>query len=173
MILEADIIRFLDHKDYGATELFGKIISYLEKEIRELIGKFKSMIPNKAKKYKTWPQVIWIPPSMHKNYVDNNFRRKFAGEMEQIIKGKPNSSVFKIKQVWQPNNDDLVYEHNSNLSPSGERKLWLAFDRTLWFADRILFNNIQAFPRRNTAQTRRRLPVPTSNNRLGCHHDRS
>ena len=135
----------------------------MEGELRSLVNRFKSLIPQKAKKY-NWPQFIWVTPSIHKNYTNNVYRRKFAGEMEQIIKGKQNAAVFTIKQVWQPNNDDLVYDHNSRLSPTGERRLWQAIDRTLWFADKILFKNITTLHRRPTSQSRHRLPAPTGNN---------
>ena len=63
-LLEDDLIQYLNHNNYGATELFGKVISYLEAQLRDTLYTFKSLLPTKAKKH-NWPQMIWIPPANH------------------------------------------------------------------------------------------------------------
>ena len=51
VILEDDIIRYLNYQGHGVTEMHGKLIDYLSKELRKLITKFKTdFLPTKSKK---------------------------------------------------------------------------------------------------------------------------
>ena len=156
-MMEDDIIKFLDHNDYGATELFGKIISYLDAEIRKIILTFKDNLPNKCKR-NGQPHMIWISPSMHKNYNNNALRRKFGGELEQILKGRNATTVLRLKQLWNTDDPNLVFEHSSRLSPTGENRIWRAVDRTIWYADTILFGRTTTnqLPQRRPNMTARR-----------------
>ena len=49
-VLEDDVIEYLNHNNYGASEMFGKVITYIESEIQSAISVFKTRIPHKAKK---------------------------------------------------------------------------------------------------------------------------
>ena len=71
IILEDDILSYLDHNDYGATEMYGKIITYLESEIQKSILNFKSFMPKKAKRVGC-PHFVWIAPSSNSSYANNN-----------------------------------------------------------------------------------------------------
>ena len=168
IIIEDDFIKYLEHNDYGATELFGKVLNYIESELQKTILKFKRMLPPKAVKL-GFPQMVWIAPSLHQNYINNTMRKKFAAELDVQLRGRPFMIILRLKHVWDQNDDRLV-EDNGRLSRLGRITLWQAIDCSIAFADRILFNNTrnktptyrrgQGNCRRSFSGCKRRLPTP-------------
>ena len=63
IVLEDNIIQFLKYNDYGVTEMFGRVLEFMAKNIRSIIDEFKSKIPPKAKRVEH-PQIIWIVPTI-------------------------------------------------------------------------------------------------------------
>ena len=58
VILEDDIINFLNYNDYGVTEMYGKLIDYLSKEFKATVNNFKTQyLPQKTRR-STWPFYI-------------------------------------------------------------------------------------------------------------------
>ena len=60
--------------------------------------------------------------------------------MEVQLRGKPFTTVLKLKQVWDSHNENYVNEHNKQITGDGELSLWRAIDRSIWFADKVVFN---------------------------------
>ena len=170
MVLEDDVIKYLEHDDYGATEMYGKVITYIEKEIQDALFKFKSFIPQKAKRPGR-PQIVWICPSIHKNYGRNTLRKKFGGQLELLLRGKPFTTVLKLKQVWNTDNDNLVAPHNKQLTRDGEYALWKAIDRSISFADRVIFNQGTETFARHRPFFHTNYNTHRHTNRGGCRHD--
>ena len=140
VVLEDDIIRHLNHNDYGATEMFGKVISYLELQLQNSILDLKALMPRKAKRVGC-PHIVWIAPSIHQRYENNNLRKKFGNELETQLRGKPYTSVLRLRQVWDPNNNAFVT--TGDLSSLGQHKLWDSIDRSIAFADRLIFGAVR------------------------------
>ena len=176
IVPEDDIINYLNHNDYGVTELFGKMIDYLDTELQKAAVNFKRSLPRRAKRAGC-PQFVWICPSVHHNYLNNNLRRKFAAEMDVQLRGRPFTLVFKLKQLWNTSDGRLVEEDNNRLSKLGAKTLWQAIDRSICFANRLIFNPTcfkastncrnNRYYRRPTAAVpayRRKLPAPPKPN---------
>ena len=155
--------------------MYGKVITYLESEIQKSILDFKAFMPKKAKRIGC-PHFVWIAPSSHSKYKNNNLRRKFANELEIQLRGKPFTTVLRFRQVWEPNNPDLILQSGNELSSIGVYKFWGAVDRSIAFADKLIFgavhnrsnncgacrfnNRQQETTRRAYIRPRRRLPAP-------------
>ena len=73
-ILEDDIINFVKYEDFGLTKLYTLLMQWLMAEVKRLLTTYKSFLPAKAKE-NNLPHLIWIAPTLHKNY-DNNGKRK-------------------------------------------------------------------------------------------------
>ena len=142
LILEDDIINFLNFNDYGVSEMQGRVIEFLVKEINASIESFKGFLPNKAKKQR-YPQLIWLQPSLHKNYYNTGLRKKFGTNMNNIVPIYSNNTVLRLKQFWDSENSNLVCTHRSRLSAQGHRTFWQAVDRTMRFADFKLFKEAE------------------------------
>ena len=163
IIPEDDILKFLNHNDYGATELFGKIIDYLDKEIQTAITKFKAIFPRMAKK-QNCPEVIWIAPSTHSCYPNNTLRRKFGCEMDVQLRGRPSTMILKFRQIWDVTDRRLV-DDKGRLTRLGLIKIWESIDRSISFANRLVFGVTVTRHQTSTAVShvpckRRFLPPP-------------
>ena len=160
-VLEDDVIRYLKYNDYGVTEMFGKIIDYLSKNIRKVIDDFKAILPTKAKRVEL-PQLVWILPTTHRNYFNNNLRKKFCQEMENIINFQRDSCTLKLRQVWDARNADFVSPTRHRITHEGTKNLWEAVDRTIRYADWKLFKEKDALMLRLYLQYQRECDEFTS-----------
>ena len=129
ILLEDDIINYVNYDSFGVTEMFGKIADYLNREIKRTINEFKGKyLPPRARKF-TWPQVIWIVPTLNEHYSNNILRKKFGGELTAIVKNQHQAHGFKLKQLW--NNLDSTAVTDGVINETGARKLFNALDRTI------------------------------------------
>ena len=161
IVLEDDIINFLNYNDYGVTEMYGRVIEFLSREINESIQEFKQRyLPTKSKR-DSIPQLVWILPTLHRNYRNSNLRRKFANEMEKILPLFPDNTVLRLKQIWDPESNTMVSSFNNALTACGKRFLWKAVDRTIRYADFILFKEKEMYHE----QERANLGTSMRNNR--------
>ena len=77
VILEDDLINYINYDDYGVTALYGRILDTLSRDLSAAVNKFREFLPQRAKK-DAWPQFVWILPSTHNNYErnENALRKK-------------------------------------------------------------------------------------------------
>ena len=140
VVLEDDVIKFLNYNDYGVSELYGKTIDYLFRELKNITTSFKNKLPQKARRI-TWPFFIWLTPTTHANYSNNALRKKFGHEMDALINGTINKRQFghsgaaalKLMQLWCC--DDVTLTVDGVISERGTEKLWQAVDRTIRYTD--------------------------------------
>ena len=143
IIFEDDLIKFLNYNDYGVTEMFKKVLEFLTKTIRKSIDEFKTSLPVKAKRVDT-PQLVWILPTNHQNYLNNTLRRKFATELEKVTKAQRDSTFLKLRQVWDTANPKLVSPTKNRMTSEGLQRYWEAVDRTIRYADWKIFKEKEA-----------------------------
>ena len=118
--LEDDIIRYLNYNDYGVTAMYGKTLDYFAKTIRDMIDNFKERyLPKRAKRI-DWPMIIWIPPTTHVNYKNNNLRKKFATEMANQVQTNPYMVVMNI--AWNTQATSLACDLTGRLIPAGIKR---------------------------------------------------
>ena len=145
VVLENDIINFLEYQGYGVTEMYGKVIEYLTKELQNTVIRFRNRyLPSKAFR-SNWPQFIYITPSIHDSYKDNILRKKFTTEMNALLQNAPATLTLRFKQIWNPENKNLVSTEGT-ITSAGVKSFWLALDKTIKFADHRLFRNYNQQP---------------------------
>ena len=136
-IPENDFIQEIEYKGWGVTEYYGKYLEEIINETNKLIMEFLSELPSKSKR-DGWPKVVWILPTLHKNYSpqDRELRIKFTETIENIAQHHKNVWSVKLKQVWDEDNISLYSHLNRKYTNEGYHTFWTAVDRTIKFCDR-------------------------------------
>ena len=138
-IIEDDIIEFINLNDHGITQAFKACITKLVMEVRRSIDTFKEdFLPKKAIRH-GWPQIVWVVPTIHDNYINNAQRKRFSGELEQMIKFQPNMTSVRLRLPWDPVDRSLVCEVSHKLTHQGLRAFWEAVDRSTKYINNRLF----------------------------------
>ena len=101
VVLDDDIITYLDYKGVGASELLDNWIQWIMSELESLIQKRKDQLPLKAKK-EGHPFIYWSMAPTHKNFSSqrNDLRKKMNFCLESILKGKSGMRILKLKE-WE------------------------------------------------------------------------
>ena len=79
VILDDDLIQFMQYKKYGVSTLYGTWIEYLAKLFVEIVDKKCSQLPASAQ-LEDKTQIYWVEPAAHSNFVSENrqMREKFT-----------------------------------------------------------------------------------------------
>ena len=135
-ILEADIINQIKLNDFGLSKLYTLLIQWLMAEIKRLLSTYKQYLPDKAKT-PNQPHLLWIAPTQHKNYDSNSnvHRRKFIAGMEAVGRLHENTSVLRLIQCWNYNDDALYDGRTGRITTEGLSRFWMAVDKTVRFCD--------------------------------------
>ena len=151
IILEADVINYVNYNDWGVSDLFGRLVDHLMKEVRKMIDIFKEKLPDKASK-EGWPHITWIAPVVHEKFhaEDNQLRKKFTGALETMVLFQKNMSVLKLFKVWDTKDLSLVV--GDKFTAVGQDRYWAALDRTLRFADKIYFKDPEELAEKTRAE---------------------
>ena len=139
MIPEKDLLSSIEYSEFGVSGAYGLLIDHLVKEMENSIRYFTANIPFKANKYNR-PNVLWIEPSLHINYTDNNSRVKFIRSLHAALKSNHRHIILPLKQHWCDNNTDLVFS-NGSVNKQGYSTFTKAVDATIRFADTRLMRN--------------------------------
>ena len=129
IILEDDIIRYTGYNDYGVTALYGRLINFLSMEIVKIVDAYKKEIfPQKAVN-QNWPQIVWVPPTMHANYhnSDNTLRKKFSNELDLQIDNQQYMHVIRFAN-WKFDDYPLVGRYDHRMSQIGVSHFWNEVD---------------------------------------------
>ena len=131
IVLDDDLITFLDFKEEGTATLLGSWIEWLSAKYEEMIKKQLRKLPEKGKK--KHPFLYWVAAPTH-NYFSkerNDLRIKFNLSLESVIRGKNNMRIIKLKNVWETKNSKLVI--NDRMTEFGLTTYWRAIDASFKF----------------------------------------
>ena len=131
IVLESDIIDFLEYSNVGISTFYGDMIESIVKSFNQMIEDRKRILPTKAKKV-GYPQLYWVALPMHKN-LDKNARGKFNLTLESIVKLYANMRIARIKDNWIYDSDVLVTNNTGRLTTRGRSEYWKAVDASLKF----------------------------------------
>ena len=149
LVIEDDIINMINHDDFGITKIYTLTMQWLMADLKRIINKFNTFIPSKAK---GMPHFLWIIPTMHNLYPNNNKRKKFGVGLKAIAALHENTSALRLVQVWNPANSELYLSREERLTPQGLIAFWQAVDKTIHFCDTNVINhdeNKQRFQKKN------------------------
>ena len=130
IILNRDLIDYLNYDNYGLSGMVGPWIEWLAAEFNKLINDQKNCLPKKAVR-EDYPQLYWCNNPCHMDFIDNNPRIKLDAVMESVMNLYSNMRVIKLKECWRPNDSKLVT--NNRCTSFGLTTHWKAIDAATRF----------------------------------------
>ena len=158
IILEDDILEAI-HQPYKHLKvIFDRIIKWLSNQIWRLVQSQNEMLPKKAQRN---TEIIWLIPTVHRGYDNNEQCQLFSESLKNYIATMDYQRVIELKQLWDPDNQNFVV--NKRVSAEGKNVFWRAFDRTIRFCDTVLNANKDKINerfcgKRRRAESSRRAP---------------
>ena len=130
LVLDDDLISFLDFEHEGVVTQLGSWIEWLTKELNDLVKQRIDQLPIKCKKEVFF---YWVQAPVHSSFskVKNNLRVKFNLSLESVIHTVSNMRVVKLKEKWNPKDGSLVV--NDRITEPGLTAYWNAIDATFKF----------------------------------------
>ena len=128
VILDDDLITYLDFKQEGVATLLGSWIEWLVREFNKVIKARKEQVPMKCKKADTC--FYWVAAPTHSNFSKdrNHLRVKYNLSLESVIRGQPNMRVIPLKNDWNSQDGKLVI--NDKITEMGMTAYWRAIDES-------------------------------------------
>ena len=140
IVPETDIINHIKYTQHNLAEsaveaTYKMILEFLMSKFEELINTYTKQphLPKRVNKG-DWPRIIWIEPSLHLSYNNNDARIKFIAAMHNVVQEHPRTIVLPLKQGWNDANQSFVSVRNI-LSHRGLQSFWAAVDNATRFAD--------------------------------------
>ena len=128
MVLDDDLIRYVDFYNCGMSSLFGECLEWLITQVNKMIAKRKAQLPAKAV-HDDYPFIYWVAAPMHKN-ADLEVHKKFNDCLESIVRQIDNMRVAKVKEFWAFEDEVLVNE-DGIITPVGLSSYWKAVDAAI------------------------------------------
>ena len=127
VILDDDLITYLDFKGPGVAELLRKWVSWLIDQMTSAVAERKKQLPIKSKR-EAEPCIYWCLVPTHKNFSQpcNDTRKKLNFCLESLLKGKQDMRVIKLKEHWDFADQSLVCK--DNMTDTGLYSYWKAID---------------------------------------------
>ena len=128
----------------------GRILEWLMREVNRCIAAFREdHLPTKSCR-EHLPHLVWVMPVTHRNFDNNILHIKFGDSLAAVGTSFQNTSILKLKQLWDPRDNNLASHCNGNITDQGLHMLWAAVDKTARYADVLLQKKLS---RRTTAAT--------------------
>ena len=131
VILDDDLISYLDFKKEGVATLLGSWVEWLVQEFTKVLNDRYAFLPEKCRRFK--PFFYWVAAPTHTCFSKerNNLRVKFNLSLDSVIRGKDNMRIVRIKDAW--NNTDSTLVVKDRISENGATAYWAAIDASLKF----------------------------------------
>ena len=134
IILDDDIITYTDYMNLGVSEIFGKLLGWLVKEIDQLITTRKKQLLEKSK-CEDELFIYWSIAPTHYYFAKecNELRAKFNLVLQSVVHQYDNMRVIKMKDYWKADNPNLVNKVNGKITDEGMHAYWKAVDAAFKF----------------------------------------
>ena len=131
IILDEDLIDYLNFPYEGAATLLGSWIQWLCKEFAALIDFRFNQLPLKCTK-KGKPFFYWVTAPTHSCFSkdNNNLRIKFNLALESVVRGVDGMRVIRTKE-WNPKDSNLAC--NNRFTELGLITYWHVIDSSFKF----------------------------------------
>ena len=136
IVPDDDIIRQSPFTKYDAQQGYDVILSFLMKEIHQMILPYKDKLPVKCKT-EFFPHVIWISLPDHKYFPNRWLHREFANSLDCTVANFNKMCVLKLKKIWDPEDSNCYSYSQRRFMPEGLHSYWLAVDRQLNFGTEL------------------------------------
>ena len=134
IVLDGDLIGFLNYTQYGFFSMMGKWIEWLAKEIHTAVEDRRKLLPQKTLRQGE-PFIYWISAPFHDFFGSelNAARGKFNACLDSVLKLYDNMRVMKLKEYWNTKNRNLVGNLNRQISAEGLAHYWRSIDAAIEF----------------------------------------
>ena len=135
IIFEDDLAEAIKVDNFGISEGYEKILKWLLREYTRSILTIKEKLPKKSIRT-DWPHLLLIAPSIHKNYHNDKFRRKFTHALEKVVWNRPQTShvsTLRLGHTWDQEDGNLFLAHQQRFTDKGVSTLWQAIDKAIRF----------------------------------------
>ena len=153
IMLEDDVIKEVNASTNQAVQkamretpqdlvyIFGRSIEWLFHEVRKMIEAHNDSLPPRARRN---INVIWVMPSRHMNYRNDEFRGMFGACLQNLMEiHNVRNYALQLKQNWDPYDPSIFFFDSQRYSTEGLNRLWRAFDRTVWYANVLVNKGMQ------------------------------
>ena len=132
VILDNDLIDFLDFYDPGQAEILGHWLQWLLTEMKNLIAARLKQLPEKAKRNHE-PCVYWTLVPMHINFSqkENDARKRFNLCLASLLKGCSDMRAITLKEKW--NFYEALLVKMNKITDQGLYVYWEAIDAAFKF----------------------------------------
>ena len=132
IVLDDDLIEYLQYKKYGVSSMYRSWIEHIAKEITNVIDQRKQDLPPAAL-LDDAPQIYWVEPVNHVNFDADNkqMREKFGACLDSVSKIFSNMRCLKIRNPWDKNDANLVI--NNRITKNGLSVYWKTIDASFSF----------------------------------------
>ena len=133
IVFEDDLLQMITMDEYGISDAYKVMLKWLIREINRSITIIRDKIPKKALK-EDWPHVLFLAPTVHKNYNNDKYHRKFTHCLENEVRESNNSDNLSVlrfpKLSWDPDNGNLYLKEQRRHTSDGIGSFWQAVDRS-------------------------------------------
>ena len=127
IVLDDDIVKYLDHDMVGVSTLYGMWLEWLAKEVNKQI---KTRYEKLLYKAKSDYYVYWITAPYHANFGNDNARRsRFNICLENVLKEYNSMRIVHLKEHWNQQDDSLV--QNGGYTFARYDAFWRSFDSAM------------------------------------------
>ena len=132
IILDDDLIEFLQYNKQKVATLYGTWIEYLANSFTTVIQQRQQQLPAKAQSKRN-PQLYWAALPLHADFSNenNSCREIFNACLESVIKVFDDMRILKLKELWDVVETDLV--KNDSFTPAGVSLYWKVINASVKF----------------------------------------
>ena len=129
IVLDDDLITYLDFKESGVATLLGTWIEWLAKQFNTLVSSRGEQLPEKCNKKVFF---YWVSAPTHSCFSRgrNDLRTKYNLSLDSVVRSQDNMRLIKIKD-WNAKDTTLVV--NDKITETGMSAYWRAVDSSIHF----------------------------------------
>ena len=133
VVLDTDLIEYLNYKNYGVSGMLGSWLEYLAKELDNMIRVRLEQLPDKARRSGE-PFVYWASLPIHANFGDDNHvRSKFNVCLDSVVRMYGGTMrVMKLIEHWKKDDSNLV-SLTGRITEYGYNRYWRSLDSAIRF----------------------------------------
>ena len=173
IVFEDDIIRAIDMEVNGISQAYEAILNWLIKEHYRSILLIKEKLPSKSIR-EDWPHILYLAPTIHKYYKNDNLRRSFTRALESVARKSQsfkNMSTLRLREHWNKDDSSLYNDHRGYITAQGLSIFWQSLHSSIKHCIQKLDYEAQD---KLSAEMRRKMAEPTdTNNRFKFSKNRT
>ena len=109
VVCEDDLAKAIHINDFGISEGYQRMCEWLIREYKRNLLTIKEKLPRKSI-CTDWPHILFLAPSVHKNYNNDKYRKKFTHAMENALRESRNAenmSILRLRQMWDSEDGNI------------------------------------------------------------------